>query len=431
MDRWKSRGGKSQRREEKRREEKRRRKTIKKRKSQKNEDPGARKGRKVVKHCVFPMVCGSRVSKSRLAKAAGAEPSGQMRDGKLHAVVARSQNVQNTPTPDRFWKLRCRKSARHCGVKHISKSKCTKHIKTRHSQTIFWEFEKVHAIVAWSTFPSQNAQNTSKHAILRPFFGSLKKCTPLWREAHFQVKMYKTHHIQSIFASRDVRKKRTPLWREARFEVKIHKTHQRRTAFGSWDVQKVYALVARSTFPSQKCKKPSGTKHFWTLRCCFALRAQGTARLVKVSKTWKFSSISRNDGRRGTFEEDLERCIFRGRRSTGDMFTRDGRRVRELISGEGLHFGASDRQVCEDDFAWQVQHFVWLGINFSWQAQYFRDMDSKNRKLHWHEAISSALNFLLSKEVSQNFFVFDVANFKNCGSLAGLLRFQTCRKTDK
>ena len=33
-------------------------------------------------HCVFPMICGSRGSKSKLAKAAGAEPSGQMRDEK-------------------------------------------------------------------------------------------------------------------------------------------------------------------------------------------------------------------------------------------------------------------------------------------------------------------------------------------------------------
>ena len=118
-----------------------------KRKSQKKEDAGARKGRKVAKHCVFPMMCGSGGSKSRLAKAAGAEPSGQMRDKKLHAVVARStfvsenaestsasehlsklrcrkvhavvarstfrsQNVQQTPGSDHFWKLRCRKSAR-------------------------------------------------------------------------------------------------------------------------------------------------------------------------------------------------------------------------------------------------------------------------------------------------------------------------------
>ena len=38
-----------------------------------------------------------------------------------------SQNVQNTPAPDHFWKFQCRKSARRCGAKHISKSKCTKH----------------------------------------------------------------------------------------------------------------------------------------------------------------------------------------------------------------------------------------------------------------------------------------------------------------
>ena len=36
------------------------------------------------------MICGPGGSKSRLAKAAGAEPSGQMRDEKLHAVVVRS-----------------------------------------------------------------------------------------------------------------------------------------------------------------------------------------------------------------------------------------------------------------------------------------------------------------------------------------------------
>ena len=70
---------------EKRREEERR---SEKRESQKKEDPGVRKGRKVAKHYVFPMICGSGGSKSRLAKAAGAEPSGQMRDEKLHAVVA-------------------------------------------------------------------------------------------------------------------------------------------------------------------------------------------------------------------------------------------------------------------------------------------------------------------------------------------------------
>ena len=78
-------------REEKRREEERRKNT--------EEDAGAGKCRKVVVHFVFPMICGSG-STGWLAKAAGAEPSGQMRDEKLHAVVARStfpsQNVENT-----------------------------------------------------------------------------------------------------------------------------------------------------------------------------------------------------------------------------------------------------------------------------------------------------------------------------------------------
>ena len=50
---------------------------------------------------------------------------------KVHAVVARSafpsHKEQNTPWSDHFWKLRCRKSARRCSAKHISKSKCTKH----------------------------------------------------------------------------------------------------------------------------------------------------------------------------------------------------------------------------------------------------------------------------------------------------------------
>ena len=125
MDRWKA---EMERVREKRkiRREKSRRERVRRKKMQMREKVG-----KVAKHCLFPMICGSGGSKSRLAKAAGAEPAGQMRVEKLHAVVARStfpsQNVQNTRGADHFWQLRCRKSARRCGAKHISKSKCTKH----------------------------------------------------------------------------------------------------------------------------------------------------------------------------------------------------------------------------------------------------------------------------------------------------------------
>ena len=70
--------------------EKVRREKLRDGESQTREDAVARKGRKVAKHCVFQMFCGSGGSKSRLTKASGAEPTGQRRDEKLHAVVARS-----------------------------------------------------------------------------------------------------------------------------------------------------------------------------------------------------------------------------------------------------------------------------------------------------------------------------------------------------
>ena len=169
------------------------------------------------------MIWGSGGSKSRLAKAAGAEPAGQMRDEKLHAVVARStfrsQNVQNTSASDHFWKLRCRKSARRCGAKHISKSKCTKH--------------------------------TSFGPLLEVAMS--KKCTPLWREAHFQVKMYKAHHA--------------------------------RTTFGSCDVEKVHAVVARSTFRSENVQNTTCSRHFWRFRCRKSARRCGAKHISKSKYT--------------------------------------------------------------------------------------------------------------------------------------------------
>ena len=141
------------------------------------------------------MICGSGGSKSRLAKAAGAEPAGQMRDEKLHAVVARStfrgQNVQSTPAPDHFWKLRCRKSARRCGAKPSSKSKCTKHTGPDH----LWKLrcrKSARRCGAKHISKSKCTKHTRSGPLVEVAMS--KKCTPLWREAHFQVKMYKAHH---------------------------------------------------------------------------------------------------------------------------------------------------------------------------------------------------------------------------------------------
>ena len=101
------------------------------------------------------MVCSSGGSKSRLSKAAGAEPSGQMRDEKCmalwpqthfevkkcakhvsvgaplwreaHVEVKVYKARQHAPTSDHYWKLRCQKSARDCGAKHLLKSRRVEH----------------------------------------------------------------------------------------------------------------------------------------------------------------------------------------------------------------------------------------------------------------------------------------------------------------
>ena len=112
-------------------------------------------------------------------------------------------------------KLRCRKSARRCGAKHISQSKCT------------------------------------KHTMLGPLLEveMSKKCTPLWREAHLEVNMYKTH--------------------------------QCRTTFGSSDVEKVHAVVARSTCRSQNVQNTPASDHFWKFRCRKSARRCGAKHISK------------------------------------------------------------------------------------------------------------------------------------------------------
>ena len=112
-----------------------------------------------------------------------------------------SQNAQSTPCSEHFWKLSCRKSARRRGAKLISKSKCTKH-------TMFGPLLEVEMS---------------------------QKCALLWREAHFQVKMYKAHHV--------------------------------RTTFGSCDVEKVHAVVVRSTLTSQNAQATPCSDHSLTFRC--------------------------------------------------------------------------------------------------------------------------------------------------------------------
>ena len=161
----------------------------------------------------FSMIRVSGESKSRLVKAAGAESCGQRRNQKLHAAVARStfwsenakklrvrstfwssdveklhaavarskfpsQNVKKLRVSDHFLKLRCWEIARRCGEKRVFKWKCTKHI----SFGPFFEVEM------------------------------LKNCTPLWREANFQI--FPSQNVQKLAVSEHFLKFRC--WKIAR-----------------------------------------------------------------------------------------------------------------------------------------------------------------------------------------------------------------------
>ena len=87
-------------------------------------------------------------------------------------------------------------------------------------------------------------------------------------------------------------KKCTPLWREAHPEAKMYKTHQLRTTFGSWDVEKVHDVVARSTFRSQNVQNTPGSDHFWKLRCRKSARRCG-AKHISKSKCTKHTTYGR------------------------------------------------------------------------------------------------------------------------------------------
>ena len=114
-----------------------------------------------------------------------------------------------------------------------------------------------------------------------------------------------------------------------------------------------------------------------------------------MSNTWRFGSRFKSVGRRGTFEEDLQRCM-----SVAGA-------IKETCSSEMLRGPGADflRGVA----FWSIRSSV-LG------KMILRDRCSTSYDL-------ASLSCGRLKEVSQNFFVFDVVNFNNGGRLAELLCF--------
>ena len=235
--------------------------------------------------------------------------SGEMRNEKLHAVVALSrfwsEKVQNTWVSERFWKLRCQKSARRCGAKHISKSKCT------------------------------------KHTILGPLLevAMSKKCTPLWREAHFEVNMYKNTTCSRHF------------WR---FRCRF-----------AWQAQKIVHLVKseqnvrilqhfQKRWQAWGIRRGSSKMHVaWQVqykrhvhqRCSGSGRSFPEKGCILESQIFRFAEMILRD--RCSTSYDLA-LIFRGRRSTlhrwsGKIAKRIGTRLSALHST--FHFWRKSRRI--------------------------------------------------------------------------------------
>ena len=224
---------------EKRRAEERR---SEKKKSQKKEDAGARKGSKVAKHCVFPMICA---------------PEGR-KVGSLKRRV-RSHLAR--------WEMKsCKPLWREAHVE-------VKMYKTPHFRSTFgsWDVEKMHAAVA-----RRCAKHISKSKVLNT--DGLKALLGCWKSVrrcgakHFFKSKCTKHTMLGPLLEVDMSKKCTLLWREAHFEVKSVKSWRVRSTFARSDV------VLRG-------------------------RRKGFCTFSKVSKMWGFCRISKNDGRRGTLEQ--------------------------------------------------------------------------------------------------------------------------------
>ena len=146
----------------------------------------------------------------------------------------------------------------------------------------------------------------------------------------------------------------------------------------------------------------------------------------KWAKREGFVRMSKTYGRHGTFEEDLQRCIFRGRRSTRDMFIRAVRRFRRWFPERGCIF---EHQIFRFDFAWQVEELYDLASLIRgrrntldrWSGKIAKRIGTRPSAFHstvhfWRKSRWIASSLLLStskiEEVSQNSFVFDVVKVK-------------------
>jgi len=248
-------------------------------------------------------------------------------------------------------------------------------------------------------------------------------------------------------------KRCTPLWREAHVEVKMLKAPGVRTTFGSWDVKKVHAVVARSTFRSQKYqKKTDGYGALLVVQMCFRVAgARDCAPCQKWAKRESFVAFPKAMAGVGHLKRIFKgACRVAG--STKDMFIRDVRRSGRwfperscILEHQIFRFAEMIlRDMCSTSYdlaslfrgrrntfdRWTGKIAKCVGTRLSALHSTFHFW-RKPRRIHSFLMLSNSkmrssriiASFLMlstskNKEVSQNCFVFDVVNFEKWGGLA-------------
>ena len=338
MDRWKAEMGRV-------REEKRRRKKISKRKSSKKVGEKVGKSRSTMFFQWFVAPEGRKVGslkrrvRSQLARWVMKNSTPLWREAHFEVKMYKTHQFS-----DHFWKLRCRKSARRCGAKHIWKSKCTKHL----------TFGALLEVEMW------------------------KKCAPLSREAHVDVNML---------------------------------------------------------------KDTTCSDQFWTFRCRFAWQAQGIVHLVQSEQNVR------------VFQNRWQVWAMWGIwRGSAKMFSVAGA-VQETCSSELLGGPGTD---WFPERGWILEHQIFRFAEMilrdrcsasydpvspfrgrrnsldKWIGKIAKRIGTRPSALHstfhfWQKSRRTVSFLMLSiskiEEGSQNSFVFDVVKFKNWGRLAELFRF--------
>ena len=216
MAMWKSRGGKSQRGEKKRREERR---------GERGEERGERREER---------------GERREDRGERREERGERREERGERREEREE--RRGKREERREKREERRDREKKESERVGRKKIQVREKVGKSRnTMFFQ---------WFVAPEGGKVGSLKRRVRSHLaIWEMENCTPLWREAHLQVKKLNAPHV--------------------------------RNTFGSCDVEKVQAVLAQSTFPSQNVQNTPASEHFWKLRCRKSARRCGTKYISK------------------------------------------------------------------------------------------------------------------------------------------------------